>query len=216
MKKIFFIVLLSLTVFCFSSAKTTNNISIPKEVKYSGVLRDSITFTDSLGTHILITSELENTKERSSYIFAYDYLKKDKNSDYKLNWKLEDGTTDCEVDYFSTFAATPTITDLDKNGIKEVTMAYSQACTGDVSPSEYKVIMRENQNKYGLRGNTFDPITKGNPNSNPCCYVDDENFDFSNDPGKYQNENDFKKAPKVFLDYAKKIWVKYRDYGLDE
>ena len=87
--KIFFIVLLSLTVFCFSSAKTTNNISIPKEVKYSGVLRDSITFTDSLGTHILITSELENAKERSSYIFAYDYLKKDKNMFFTTLWEAD-------------------------------------------------------------------------------------------------------------------------------
>lgn len=215
MKKVFYMVLLSILVFCFSAAKTTNNVSIPKEIKYSGKLRDFVTFADSLGTHILITSELENSQERSSYIFAYDYLKKDKNSTYKLNWKLEDGITKCGEDYFSTFKDTPAITDLDKNGIKEVTMAYSQVCTGGISSSEYKVIMRENQNKYGLRGATFDPISKGDPNLNPCCYVVNDDYDDPADAGKYQNEKDFKKAPKEFLDYAKKVWIKYREYDFD-
>ena len=214
MKKLFFVSLLSLFIFYFAFSETINQTSLPKQIKYSGKLRDSITFTDSLGVHILITSELETDRNNdndmgSSYLFAYDYLQKGSNNSYKLNWKLEDGITNCDLDYFSAFADTPSITDLDKNGIKEVTMAYTQTCTGDVSPLEYKVIMRENQNKYGLRGTTFDPISKGEPNQNPCCAVEKDYNPLANN-GKYQNENDFKKAPKEFLDYAKKIWIKYR------
>ena len=213
MKRLFFIFLLSFFIFCFTFSETINEVSLPKEIKYSGKLRDSITFTDSLGVHILITSELETDRNNndmgSSFLFAYDYLRKGNNSSYKLNWKLEDGEKDCPLDYFSKFTDTPSITDLDKNGIKEVTMVYTKTCTGDISAQEYKVIMRENQNKYGLRGTTFDPISKGEPGENPCCAVENA-YNPLVDDVKYQNENDFKKAPKEFLDYAKKLWIKYR------
>ena len=84
MKRLFFIFLLSFFIFCFTFSETINEVSLPKEIKYSGKLRDSITFTDSLGVHILITSELETDRNNndmgSSFLFAYDYLRKGNNS----------------------------------------------------------------------------------------------------------------------------------------
>ena len=207
MKKIVFLLMFLIVTFTFS--EKISKEKLPKEVKYSGDFKEAVSFSDSLGNHILVTSELEilqKEEDRSSYIFVYDYLKK-KNG-YLLNWKLEDGVTDCPVDYFAKFLESPLITDLNKNGIKEVTMVYSLTCRGDVSADELKVIMRENNNKYGLRGYTVDPIN-GENGVKPCCILEEELYPMDM-YGKYENENDFKKAPKNFLEYAKNLWIKYR------
>ena len=206
MKKIFLI----LCVVCFFSLANSNNISdLPKEIKYSGNIKSFDVFSDLLGEHILLTSELFLEKEGKAYLFAYDYIKTSKNSKYKLNWKLEDGINEsCDLDMHVSFLANPIITDLNHNNLKEVSLVYMMTCTGDISPLELKVIMRENNNKYGLRGYTLDLMTKEDGRE-PCCTVDNELF--YKIEGLYKNESDFKKIDKSFLEHAKKLWLKYRD-----
>lgn len=200
--------------FCISimfSGYSATKMDLAKEIKYSGKMKNTRIYTDKLGEHMIITTGLKNSKERKAYIFAYDYLKKPNTSKYILNWKLEDGISEyCDVDYMSEFLAAPIVTDLNNNNIKEVTFVYIQACTGDVSPYEMKVIKREDKSKYGLRGLSFDIGTKENY-EDPCCMTEHEEDDYAYTPGKYSNEDDFKNAPKEFLQHSRKIWVQYRE-----
>ena len=200
--------------FCMSiifSNYSATKINLTKEIKYSGKIKNTIAYTDKLGEHIIITTGLENLQERKAYIFAYDYLKKPNTSKYILNWKLEDGINEsCDVDYTVQFLSEPIITDLNNNNIKEVTLVYIQTCAGDISPFEMKAIKREDKTKYGLRGSSLDVITKENK-KDPCCSTKYDEDDYMNIMGLYQNENDFKNAPKEFLQHSRKIWLQYRD-----
>lgn len=208
--------LVSFFIACtISSAALAQNKSLPPEIKYSGKLQNTQLFTDKLGSHILISSKLQESKRdtegnANAFIFVYDYLKAPDQSVYVMNWKLEDGEKDCPVDVGAEFIAPISVTDLDKNGINEVTVAYVHYCKGDVSPDGFKVIMREDQQKYGLRGSTFTPLEKNDGKKPPCCTEKFKDPYAVEADGMYVNERDFKNAPKVFLEHAKKTWLKYR------
>jgi hypothetical protein len=65
-------------------------------------------------------------------------------------------------------------------------------CRSDVSPSELKLMMHENDNKYALRGNMLVKI---------------EGYTGG---GDYKVDKSFDSAPDGFLDYAKSQWKEYR------
>jgi hypothetical protein len=46
------------------------------------------------------------------------------------------------------------VTDLDHNGVAEVTVPYTMFCGGGVDPAELKVILRQGDTKLALRGET--------------------------------------------------------------
>jgi len=86
-------------------------------------------------------------------VAAYDYV--DDGSSAKLLWRTFDAERGCEFDLAAEFvgrALTPT--DLDGDGIGEVTMMYELQCTSDYSPATLKLIMREGEAKYAIRGTT--------------------------------------------------------------
>jgi hypothetical protein len=59
----------------------------------------------------------------------------------------------CDVDYPAEFVDGATsITDLDDDGLAEITFAYKYACVGDISPREYKLLVLEDGVKAILRG----------------------------------------------------------------
>ncbi len=48
-----------------------------------------------------------------------------------------------------------TVTDLDGNGVAEVTMAYTMFCGGGVDASDLKIILRQGAQKFAMRGRTL-------------------------------------------------------------
>jgi len=110
------------------------------------------------------------------------------------------------------------ITDLDNDGITETTIAYKLTCRSDVSPSNMKLIMHENDTKMALRGTMILEMDKGR-------ITDDFEYDLSkidttglseyekiNESfGRFSDENDFKNKPSVFLIFAKESWKKFVD-----
>ncbi|HEU4472838.1 MAG TPA: hypothetical protein VFR58_17210, partial [Flavisolibacter sp.] len=112
----------------------------------------------------------------------------------RLTWRVHDFISDCPVDVEATFAdSSLAVTDLDKNGQAEVWLVYTKACRGDVSPSNMKIIMYEQDKKYAMRGTTR---------------VSDGENSFTG--GEYTLDEAFKKGPAAFRNFGEALWKKHR------
>lgn len=88
-------------------------------------------------------------------IYAYLFLKKEGESHYNKLWRVYDYNECFGVDWFAGFIPkATTITDIDKDGVAEVTMPYVLVCRGGVDPATMKIIMYEGTTKYAVRGET--------------------------------------------------------------
>ncbi|MFY7841015.1 MAG: M949_RS01915 family surface polysaccharide biosynthesis protein [Lacibacter sp.] len=126
----------------------------------------------------------------SAKLSAILYQKSD--SGFVQKWKMVDYIEDCEVDVTCSFYDDHlTITDLDSNGLAEITMVYALSCKGDLSPNTKKLIMYEGAQKYAIRGEELMVLQKDTIG------------------GQYSADSSFGKAPKVFLNYAVAHWQKF-------
>ena len=128
--------------------------------------------------------------DASAKLSAVLYQKTD--SGFVTKWKLKDNITNCGLDITCTFYDDHlSITDLDSNGIAEITMVYALSCKGDVSPNEKKLIMYEAGKKYAIRG--------------------EELMILQNDTigGSWKADTAFSDAPKAFLSFAVEHWKKF-------
>jgi hypothetical protein len=113
-------------------------------------------------------------------------------SGFVTKWKMIDYISDCELDIVCSFYDDHlTITDLDSNGLAEITMLYALSCKGDVSPNEKKLIMYEGTQKYAIRGEELMLLQKDTIG------------------GSWKADTAFSKAPKAFLSYAVERWEKF-------
>lgn len=172
--------------------------------RIKGKIKQTHRWTDRLGDNYLVlteTGELTTppgiAKKKSDCkdgctdkeIYAYHFITKD-----SLLWKLNDFVNACSFDNILEYRDGATrITDLDKNGVAEIWIMYSMACTGDVSPRTLKLIMYQGNKKYAMRGT-----------SQPSPKMEDEKYG-----GKYVPAKEFLTLPQSFKDYAKKLWDKY-------
>jgi hypothetical protein len=166
---------------------------IPKNMPYKGGLKDAVQYTDKEGTHVVITAEDENGDKndgsRICSLYAYSYLKNGNSA--TLLWKLYDFAGPCGEDVEAQYKDATYVTDLDNNGVAEVWLTYFEACKGDVSPSDMKIIMHQGARKFAMRGTTR--VNEGGGNY---------------DGGSYTFDEVFKAAPKSFRDYATQLWKK--------
>ncbi|NCU06179.1 MAG: hypothetical protein GXC73_19655 [Chitinophagaceae bacterium] len=126
----------------------------------------------------------------SAKLSAVLYQKTD--SGFVTKWKMKDHISDCGLDITCSFYDDHlTITDLDSNGIAEITMVYALSCKGDVSPNEKKLLMYEGIQKYAIRGEELMLLQKDTLG------------------GSWNADTAFSKAPKVFLAYAVEHWQKF-------
>ena len=170
----------------------------------TGSIKQFLRWTDHLGDNYLIltvTDEIKSVAKKSKYgedckgdcvdkeLYAYHFTGKD-----SLVWKLADFEKACNYDNIAEFRKGATkITDLDNNGIAEIWIMYSTACTSDVSPRTLKLIMYQGNKKYAIRGT-----------SQPAKNRIDEKYG-----GKYNPDKEFESLPQSFKDFAKNLWDKY-------
>jgi len=132
----------------------------------------------------------KNNTGASAKLSAILYQKSD--SGFVQKWKLVDYIQDCEVDVTCSFYDNHlSITDLDSNGLAEITMVYALSCKGDVSPNEKKLILYEGTQKYAIRGEELMVLQKDTIG------------------GSWNADASFSKAPKAFLQYAVAHWQKF-------
>jgi hypothetical protein len=150
---------------------------IPKTIDFRGTVVEALKWTDSNGENILIQTVTghftwkDYDKDSSDYmlqdkseLYAYLFLKNTSNSDYKQKWRIYDYTECFGVDWFTGFTPkATTITDLNTDGVTEVTMPYVSICRGGMDPGTLKIIMYEGSTKYALRGSTMLMCESENP-----------------------------------------------------
>ncbi|AUS04110.1 M949_RS01915 family surface polysaccharide biosynthesis protein [Pseudotamlana carrageenivorans] len=101
---------------------------------------------------------------------------------------------DCPVDFSINFIKDSfSITDLDEDGIKEISFIYELACQGGIGPIKMKSILIEGENKNVISGYRFDDVSI-RMNQKP------------NYP-KSKIDNGFKNSDsKIFIDFSVKKW----------
>jgi hypothetical protein len=199
---------------------------IPDEIKVKGNLLIAKKWTDKNGENVLVVSRkgpIEETGyevefsgyERYAELFGQQYIKHGDN--YKLLWDIYDVERNCPFDlWIGILPNSTSITDLDNDGITETTLIYKLTCRSDISPSRMKILMHENSVKMGLRGIMS---MRGEENYKKDEFepnmskVDTTGFNEFEQilalSDRYENEKDFHGMPSVFLNYAKKQWLKF-------
>ena len=176
--------------------------NLPPAIKYDGNVVTGKRWNDKNGENILIltkTNLKEKKVRKSGYeetdleceLYGYHYVSS--GGSYSLLWKIQDFVKECWFDLTLDFIpGSLSITDLNEDGIAESTFLYKMSCRSDVSPSELKLMMHENDVKYALRGEML---------------IKMEGFTAG---GNYKVDKSFDSAPDGFLDYAKSQWKEYR------
>jgi len=168
-----------------------------------GDLHGVIGWTDKYGLQAIVFSLSVSEKEgedgedpATSAMLQADFVLREGDawtSQRQFKAALDDCMFDAEIGAVS---GPWSVTDLDMNGVAEVSFAWSVGCRSDVSPIKHKVfLVGRDENavvqKYVLRGTTG--IEMGGA-------VDDG--------GTFQADDSFKTQPKSFLEHATKVWKK--------
>ena len=166
---------------------------LPERVKASGTVIRTISWTDSNGDNVAVFSSTTTTKTKKEVTLTTKSLFVDvfngKNGKLKKVRNVREVVSNCDADVTNDlFDTSVGVTDLDQNGVGELTFGYRSACRSDMSPAAMKVLVLEGSKKYILRGQTSLPSDKA---------ADDA---FS---------ADFKGAPGKFLEHAAKVWKKF-------
>ena len=174
-------------------ATTTNNYDIQK-LDYEGKIYHKETWNDNNGKNVVLFTTKETTassRYRSKELFVYHYVIK--SGKVTLLRSVYDFIKDCDADIIMRFVRDSiAVTDLDKDGIKEITFAYRQTCASDVSAVGLKLLILGGGNKCIIRGSTIMNLTgsdKGKVTENTKKI----------DPSFYN-------YPSLFLKYANKAW----------
>ncbi len=164
---------------------------LPTGVTVRGNFQSGLTFTDKNGTNYLLFGGSSDKERNSAMLFVEDWVVPTRGKPRNL-LPVRDLVAPCEMGGVTArfHDAARTITDLDGDGIAEVTFAYELSCLSDVSPGTNKLLVLENGRKYILRGETTvdpgDGIMGGT---------------FTADPAE-------SKWPAAFLRHAKQVWAR--------
>lgn len=130
-------------------------------IKPIDTLAEARQVQDAGGRHVLVLTRSEepthstydpDSKERIELLATYyDEV----SGGWKQAWTIKE-VVDCPgLDLAGRFLSKGvTVTDLDRNGVAEVTVPYFTFCGGGVDPGVLKVILRQGDTKFALRGET--------------------------------------------------------------
>ena len=165
-------------------------------------IETSLKFNDRNGTHYFVMSSREAldgdpaAPSHASYLYVDDWIIPPGGTP-RSPLPIGDMVVNCPAGagvakfHEAAFA----ITDLDHDGIAEVTFAYELSCRNDATPATYKLIMIENGRKYMLRGETrVETVTM-----------------VAEPGGGFEPEPAPELWPRGFLDHAKQLWQRTAD-----
>ena len=175
---------------------------IPKTIDFRGTVVETLRWSDSNGENILIQTVTghftwkDYDKDSTNYmiqdkseLYAYLFQKKNSEKEFKRKWRVYDYTECFGVDWFTGFIPkATTITDLDDDGVTEVSLPYVSICHGGMDPGVMKIIMYEDSTKYALRGSSM-----------VMCKSEHQYG------GEYKPSKNLK-SNKLFMDFLKKHW----------
>lgn len=174
---------------------------IPKALDFRGTVVEALKWSDLVGEKILIqtvtgrfdTTDDSDDMETKSELYVYLFEKKRGETKYSLTWRIYDFTVCFGVDMETGFIPkSTTITDLNLDGIAEITVAYYLICRGGMDPAPMKIIMYDKEAKYVLRGETK-------------LYGHAENLDNASYGGSYTASQNLTEN-KLFENFMKARW----------
>jgi hypothetical protein len=137
-----------------------SNSIIDENFQYSGKIKEAVTWNDLKGEHIVFTTEsgVFHSKSKqynfdvsNAEIYYYHYVKE--KSDFQVKQIRHYFVNDCVSDVKCKFIKNNIeITDVNKNGIPEIWLGYRLICRSDVSPSEFNIIVFEDEKESILKG----------------------------------------------------------------
>lgn len=160
-------------------------------------LVSTLYWQDRAGTNLATFHRVASQKagERSAMLTVQGYLLQD--GRYQPTWRINDGIDDCQLDMTAFFEPNSLeVTDLDGNGIGEVSFVYRKACIGGIDLVDEKLFLIEGTNKFPIRGGT-EPV-----------FGDSEvakGYD-----GPMFIDKAFNRAPAAFRKFAVTKWRSYR------
>lgn len=113
-------------------------------------------WVDATGTNYLVQLQRFNEDATSDnpageVISHLYYLDKEK---VQRVWQIYDYVS-CDLDVIANYAKdSAVVTDIDNNGVAEVSVPYYIGCRGGVDYDEMKIIMYEGARKFAIRGNS--------------------------------------------------------------
>ncbi|MGP9490798.1 M949_RS01915 family surface polysaccharide biosynthesis protein [Psychrobacter sp. AOP7-B1-24] len=118
-------------------------------------------------------------------------------------WQIYDYLP-CDLDVIARYAKeTAVVTDINNNGVAEVSVPYYIGCRGDVSYDEMKIIMYEGKQKFAIRGNSAICDSKtGLPVDNTGYY----GGDYKIDEQLLQRAALSASQKTVFKEHLKSLW----------
>lgn len=168
---------------------------IPGKLRCRGKLLDAVGWRDKNGANVVLFCRAQKTGKRGSSAYIYvDHYVMAKSKARRLR-RIRDRVENCELDIVLRFVPSALrVTDLDGDGIGEITFAYRMSCRGDVSPDGLKLLLLENGSKYIIRGRghwkACDPAMRRTPE---CV-------------GSRRIDTSFARGPKAFVDHALRVW----------
>jgi len=184
-----------------SKAVSVGAGELPVGVDYEGNLVAARRWEDGQGTNYVLLTRTEDLgtpsphqsglEVYSAWLYGYHYRQRD--SGFELLRRIKDFVMECDLDLMlEHIPDSLAITDLDGDGLSEVTFLYELACRGDVSPPTLKLMMLEDGEKYAIRGTSIVDVGNG------------ERYGGAKGFGE-----EFVSAPAALRDFASRHWDRF-------
>jgi hypothetical protein len=189
---------------------------IPNQISVPANTVSSYKWKDKEGENYLILTNLKKDTSidhaifggrwKTGYIEVFHYVKKGEN--IKLLTYIKDNAKACDGSYLNGFITNSiTLTDLNANGIGEITLQYNYACRSDIIPPYKTLLFFENGIVSSLYGIMMNNILKGKIKTemNWDRVPESEKKEIYNF-GYYQNEENIRHNSEQILKHIRKQW----------
>lgn len=171
---------------------------LPDDAEVHGEFKGALSWTDRYGKHALVfgLAVHEGEDENTTSVLVADFMSWE-GSAWVSQRKFKERVEKCQFDtVLEPITGDWSVTDLDGDGLAELTFAWRAGCRSDVSPVSHKVLLvgfddEAEVAKYALRGTTGIEVAGS---------LDPESS-VKTDPA-------FGEAHKAFLTHAKSVWEK--------
>lgn len=135
-------------------ARRLSAAELPAGIEARGSLVSALAWRDASGERVAAFWRKHNQRQGSARL-QVDLWSAAPGRPSAIVRSVKDAVLDCEFDLTAEFVEQALgVTDLDRDGVAELTFAYRTGCASDVSPVTLKLLLLEGKQKYIVRGST--------------------------------------------------------------